>query len=65
MIIIKVYYKGVNMRNIMAVNVETDIQKWLRDYKKISGRSIEWVVNEALKDFIEKSNNIDHQNPKT
>lgn len=40
------------------LKLETELHDWLKMYKKTAGRSIEWTVNQAVREFMERDNAI-------
>jgi len=40
------------------LTLERNLHDWLRLYKKTAGRSIEWTVNQAVREFMERDNAI-------
>jgi len=40
------------------LTLERKLHDWLKLYKKTAGRSIEWTVNQAVREFMEKDNAI-------
>lgn len=40
------------------LTLERELHDWLKLYKKTAGRSIEWTVNQAVREFMERDNCI-------
>lgn len=40
------------------LTLERDLHDWLKLYKKTAGRSIEWTVNQSVREFMERDTAI-------
>jgi hypothetical protein len=55
---VKMFNKKTSGPVKTILKLETELHEWLKLYKKTAGRSIEWTVNQAVREFMERDNSI-------
>lgn len=53
---------GIKMaKTKQIVSIDDDLKEWLKSYKISSGRSIEWTINQSIRDYMQQVLAIDEQ----